>query len=145
MVIHLVVPAHAVAQNFETYKRIIDILHERGHSIARNWIEPAYYQSQAFGVPGDIQNREDIVQQIFESLSRADAIIADISDRGTFGGGYQVALARQQGKPVLLLHRKDTPEGLLPTGLGDELLTCVDFDERDLEEHVQGFLRRVEV
>jgi nucleoside 2-deoxyribosyltransferase len=143
MTIYLTAPAYSVTENFEEYKKIIKILHSNGHSLTRNWIEPAQYQPQKFGVPADEHERKVTVRHIFESLGRADAVIADISSRGTFGNGYLVATAVHLGKPVLLLQRKGTPEGLLPKGLDDELIHCADFDEGNLAECVVGFLEAV--
>ena len=146
MIIHFAVPTHMVKSNTLFYRRIMDVAHEGGHEIARNWIEPVL-SSKKVATSEATRSYEDIVGYIIDAIVRSDVVIADASQYGTFGVGYQVAIGVLKGKSVLILHRKGEPSGILMCGLDNgRNVAYREFEtDEDAGRIVKTFLESVEL
>lgn len=138
MIFYAAIPAHRIKNNIVLYTELIQTLHANGHSLARDWILPAYYQGASAAVKAAQQQHE--IADILSSLDRSDAVIADVSSRGTFGIGYTVAKALEKKKPILLLKKRGTAGGLILSELKSESGVVYRFFDDDLSLHVKEFI-----
>ena len=139
MIVHFIASEFDVVEDIEELRDIIKIFHKNTYSLARDWIEPAYERrvnDQGFQV-GDWNS---VYKESREAIARADVVIAEVSHE-SFSIGYQVALALQQKKPVLLIRKASANKDVFATGLMDDNVSHFEYKEiSQLEEVISKFL-----
>lgn len=141
MIIHLNGSAKNLQQSLPYLRQIVHIIHDNGHTLARDWIEAANYRDK-HDVPDTEVDWKEIFQQNMDAIARADIVIAEVSEY-RFSQGYQTAIALQHKKPTLLVSRdpKATKETLAP-GNANELLRAEMYrNKEDLEKIVGDFIK----
>ncbi len=109
-----------------------------GHTLARDWIEDAYNTNQKTGqTAGDWSH---IYNESLGAIAGSDVIIADATYEN-FGVGYMIAVAVQQKKPVLLLHKKDVDESAFAEGVVDDWVRSEKYDDDSIGSIVEKFLK----
>lgn len=143
MIVYFVAALESADRDVEILRRVIRVVHSRGHSVAKNWIEPQHFLFK----DTDKASHLDWANNCRENeylIGKSDVIIAEVSGYSTFGVGHQVAIAQQQGKPVLLLARSVPRFGAYTDGLGYGMTQREEYDLKNLEEKVEKFLCRFE-
>ncbi len=122
------------------FQRIIDVVHENGDSIARNWTEAAYQRHLVHGIPDEKVDWQPIVEANLEAIRRADVVIAE-STYYTFSQGFQVATALRLSKPVLVLTRNQFKARTF-SGYESALLEVVEYSTKtDVAHAVNRYLQ----
>jgi hypothetical protein len=126
-------------KNIGTFRAIVDIIKKSGAKLTREWLEGAYSTSQI--------NDEDDIEAVWpkiyrenkEAVSRADVIVAEISNR-SFLVGFQVAYALQMKKPILLLSNHNRTRGALGLSENEEIIKFSRYDSTNLEAIIVNFI-----
>lgn len=137
MKVHLITSRQTLVQDIETLRRIRDIVRASGRSLTLDWIDTAYKRNVQD--ENHKANWNDIFRQNVEAIAKSDVIIAETSHEN-FAVGYQVALALQQKKPILLLHHAIADKNAFATGVVDDWVQHKEYNDNTLEAIVNGFL-----
>lgn len=139
MLIHFVGSVLSIEEDLPYFRRIVKAIHDNGHILTRDWVEPAYKTWQSSKTFKDLDWR-GIYSQNMEALTRADIVIVDTTTK-SFSVGYQTAIALQQKKPTLLLVRSDQGDGLFASGMDEDLLVYKSYDDKNLEKILAVFIQ----
>lgn len=142
MNVHIAGSRYEIIENIENLRRIIDAVHEEGHSLDRDWIEPTY-QSVKQGKEVPDLDWTLIYQESLEAIHRADVVIAD-STIPSFSVGFQVATALQMKKPVLILNKDGVKNSPFPSGIAVGV-SYKSFTEDTLKPVVKDFLHENDI
>ena len=139
MLIHFVAPQWDILDQIDDFRKIIQVIHNEGHSLTRDWVEPAYEIAKKGGHFDQLDCR-DIYHENMEAIARADLVIIEATTQN-FSVGYQTAMAIQQKKPTLVLER----EGAVSTnnflsGIDSNLLSTKAYTGEELEKIVLNFI-----
>jgi hypothetical protein len=133
MLVHITTSRRLLTQDPTTLNRIVNAV-KVDHKIIHDWISSALKREHEGIEQQDIL----IYRHNMEYISKADVIIAEASE-GSFGVGYQVAVAVQQKKPVLILCRKGHDNRLVK-GIDATLVKLVEYSDDNLESIITNFL-----
>jgi nucleoside 2-deoxyribosyltransferase len=142
MKVHLIASRSNVSENFDNLQRISEIISEEKHQVARDWVSSAH--SRLTNTEKSQTDWSKIYQLNLETIAKADVIIAEIT-HNSFGVGYQIAVAVQQKKPVLLLRRNDATTDVFATGIVDPWVKSVLYTEDTLDDAVRDFLKENDI
>lgn len=140
MLIHLVGSQWDILDQIGTLRKIVQLIHEQGSSLTRDWIEPTYeIAKKDKNFAG--QDWQTIYHENMEAIARADAVIVEGSTQ-SFAVGFQTAVALQQKKPTLFLTQKRAMlEDNFAAGLDEKLLTAMVYANDSLDTAVNEFLQ----
>ncbi len=101
MIIHFIAAKHILNRDYKHLRRIRNTIVELGHSLTRDWLEKEY---------DTIRSSENIsrinwwisTKKDLRTLARADLVIAEATAE-SLSVGYQIAVAVQLKKPILIL------------------------------------------
>jgi len=139
MLIHFVAPQWDILDQIDDFRKIIKVIHNDGHSLTRDWVEPAYEIAKRGGAFDQLDWKE-IYRENMEAIARADLVIVEVSTQN-FSVGFQTAIAIQQKKPTLVLEHEgtETTNNFLQ-GIDSNLLTTKSYTSADLEKTVANFI-----
>lgn len=138
MIVYFSASARELKEKLPLYRKIIDIIYSLGHTIALEWVEPAGYRIARGEVFGDLKS---IVRDAQAGIESAETVIAEVSGGSAFGVGYEVALALQRRKPVLLLVDEARLQDSYATGLINKFITLKAYNDRNLEKIIEDFIK----
>ncbi|HSW81540.1 MAG TPA: hypothetical protein VLG40_04030 [Candidatus Saccharimonas sp.] len=142
MLIYLSATARDIEQDIDIYRRIRDVVRNLGHNLAGDWTETALLREQRANKKGQLEGIDwSIVQEAEALLQSSELVIAEASDRSTFGVGYEVAQALNGRKPILLLVKRESAQRSYVTGLKNDLITYKPYDSSNLERVVENFIK----
>ena len=104
MIVHLTGSAQNMKEDIPFLRRIIRTLHQNDAVIARDWVEVAFLHHVVKKLPDESVDWRPIMDANLEAISRSEIVIVEGTSY-TFSQGFQVAVALQHKKPVLLLSR----------------------------------------
>jgi len=112
----------------KNYEAIIKTLEKLGHKVKDNTInlDPAYVNE-----PSD-KEKVKFYRKVLSAISWADIVLAE----GSFpsmGVGYEISLALEKGKLVLVLHEEDNAPYFLE-GVGSDKLEVTKYNLGNLKE-----------
>lgn len=143
MKVHIVTSRVTLEQEIESLREIVDLVKDMGHDLAIEWIENAYARQT-----GKINRKADwkkIYKSNLEAIAQSDVIIAEASHEN-FGVGFQVAVAADQKKPVLLLRRNDADDSVFATGVEkDGWVVYKTYDESTLHGIIRDFIKHNDI
>lgn len=142
--VHLLASKRNVLNNIDVLRTIMDVIEKRKHKIVDNWIEVTYDIRVNNAQPIDSIDWSTIYKDNLENIAKADVIIAEGS-YDTFGVGYQVAVAVQQKKPILLLRHESVDTDSFAVGIVDSWVKREVYNENTLETIVDKFLRENDI
>lgn len=138
MIIHLAGSIRDLESDTEYLRRIIDVIHDRGGTIAHNWLDPAIIRNKE-GIY--VADWKPYVDANLDAIKRADLMIMEATHY-TFSKGFQVGAALEHKKPTLLISRESL-RGKLASGISDPLLTFRTYSTIDeLEKITRTFIER---
>ncbi|MGH7196689.1 MAG: hypothetical protein ACREGJ_02905 [Candidatus Saccharimonadales bacterium] len=135
MLVHIVGSRFGIVENIDHLRRLVEAVHEEGHTLARDWIEPT------FEIEKKGTHKLDwvlVYNDTLDAINKADVVIAD-STIPSFSVGYQVALAIQMKKPVLVLNKMGTTESPFASGIAAGI-EYKEYDEKNVKKLVKDFL-----
>lgn len=142
MNVHIAGSRYEIIKNITNLRRIIVAVHEEGHSLDRDWIEPTY-QSVKQGKEVVDLDWQLIYKESVEAIHRADVVIAD-STLPSFSVGFQVATAMHMKKPILILNREGVNAAPFPAGI-DIGVQYKTYNDDTLKEVVKDFLKENDI
>jgi len=137
MKVHFITSRPSLEKDFETLKRITGVVKATGHVIAYEWMENAYKREVESKAPAS--NWNDIYKDNLSAIAQADVVIAETTYEN-FAVGYQVAVAVQQKKPVLLLRHEGADKNAFVTGIDDGWVKHRMYTQENIDSIVQDFL-----
>ena len=137
MIIYFSGTMRDIKRDAPVYKRILRAMRAQGHLIAYDWVETALLR-EARGEKAIF--KRDGFAEIEGAIEGAELLVAEASDGSAFGVGYEVSLALQKRKPVLILVRSESIETSYAAGIVNELATVRTYDEDNLDKVVEDFL-----
>jgi len=137
MKVHLITSRPTLENDITTLHKMIEIIKAAGHNLADDWISLAHKRLSApEGPPADWVK---IYKTNLEVIAKADVVIAE-SSYENFGVGYQVAVAVQQKKPVLMLRHATADKNAFATGVEDGWVKREEYTEENLGTLLKSFL-----
>jgi nucleoside 2-deoxyribosyltransferase len=137
MKVHFITSRPSLEKDIDTLRQITDVIKQSGHSIAYEWIDGAFKREIQSKTPASDWNA--IYKDNLGAIAQSDVIIAETTYEN-FAVGYQVAVAVQQKKPVLLLRNKEADENTFVTGVEDGWVKRSIYGRDDVEGTVKHFL-----
>lgn len=141
MIVHLVGSRHKVVENINHLRRLVDAIHEEGHTLAVDWVEPTYI-AETRGGKSNIDWQKTYKDTV-EAITKSDAIVADATIRG-FGIGYQVALAVQMKKPTLVLRNEEVDDSFFASGIDTGVQYQV-YNDKNIKKLIGDFLKENDI
>ncbi|HJP96397.1 MAG TPA: hypothetical protein VJ843_03420 [Candidatus Saccharimonadales bacterium] len=142
MKVHFTASRQSLQEDTASLKMIIDAVRAAGSNVARDWLGEAVNAYTDSGVVSE--DWATIVKESLGAIAQADVIIAETS-HDSFAVGYQIAIAIQQKKPILLLRHKNADRDAFVTGVEDGWVRHGVYDEKNLQEIISGFINENEV
>ncbi len=137
MIVYFVASRKNITERIEELRQFVSIIHENGHTLALDWLEPIYAEEKKNKIT-DV-DWPVLYKDTIEAITRADVFIAETSTQ-SFGVGYQVALAIHLKKPVLLLHNASANESVFASGIPEQNAQIKPYDKDNLKEIIENFL-----
>lgn len=139
MLVHLVATAEKIEEDITYLRKIVGAIHTEGHTLACDWIEPAYNR-EIKKIKKTAVDWEAVYKENMEAITKADVIITETTTR-SFGTGYQLAIAARLKKPILILRRDDAENDIMAVGITEETVGFKTYNDENLTEIVTTFLR----
>lgn len=141
MIIQIIGNAKNLKEDLPFYHGMLEIIHDNGAVIARDWISAAQNRIDKNITRDDTKVVwEEVHTENSEAISRADIVIIEATNYG-FQEGFYTSQALQHKKPVLLVTRENI-RGLLVSGIKHKLLIAQHYDtQEDLKKIVSKFIK----
>ena len=141
MIIQIIGSAKNLKEDLPFYHSMLEVIHDDGAVIARDWISAAQNRLDKNIVRDDTKVVwEEVHKENSEAISRSDIVIIEATNYG-FQEGFYVSQALQLKKPVLLLTREDI-RGRLIHGIKHKMLTVQHYDtQEELKKIVDKFIK----
>lgn len=141
MIVQIIGSAQNLKEDLPFYHAAIEVIHDQGAVLARDWISAAQNRIDKNIVRDNTKVEwDDVHKENSEAISHADVIIIEATNYG-FQEGFYASQALQQKKPVLLLTRKNVRSQLI-NGIKHKLLSVEHYDQMDnLKSIVQHFIK----
>lgn len=101
MIVHFISTRHSIDINYTYLEKIYDTIDQLGHKPSRKWLskERRFIESinRKDGINWGVFTKKDL-----EAIGGSDLVVAEVTDEN-IAIGYQIAVAVQQKKPVLML------------------------------------------
>jgi hypothetical protein len=141
MIVFLTGSSWQLRDDLPFLRKAVKSIEENGGVLARDWIEPTFERSERPVTKKAKQpiDWKKVMRGTVDAILRADVVIVEASSY-RFSQGYQVALALQQKKPVLVISRQ--PNGTRSmSGIDNKLLTLAEYESEDeLEKIIRKFM-----
>lgn len=105
----------------KNYEKIIESLKELGHTVIENTLKPS--ANYVYGLSDE--EKIEFYKQVLKNIGRADMMVAEGSF-SSMGVGYEISLALEKGKPVVVLYE----EGFAP-----HFLEGIDSDKLEIAKY----------
>ena len=141
MIIQIIGSAKNLKEDLPFYHSMLEVIHDDGAVIARDWISAAQNRLDKNIVRDETKIIwEEVHKENSEAISRSDIVIIEASNYG-FQEGFYVSQALQLKKPVLLITRENV-RGRLIHGIKHKMLTVQHYDTQDeLKKIVDKFIK----
>jgi hypothetical protein len=141
MIVQIIGNASNLKEDLPFYHATLEVIHDSGAVIARDWISAAQNRLDKNIVRDDTKVEwDDVHKENSEAITRSDIVIIEATNYG-FQEGFYTSQALQQKKPVLLVTRKNI-HGQLIHGIRHKLLTTQHYDnEEELKKIVTKFVK----
>ena len=103
----------------EQYRRIVDILLEEGHSVQ---YEQVFKQKLKDIISETDEKKVDYYKKFLRWINNADLVIAEASFPSTVHIGYELNVALEKGKPVIVLFQEGKAPVFLEGVKSDKLI-----------------------
>ena len=142
MKVHFITSRPTLENDIDTLRDIIKVINNSGHSLALDWVERAYKRNVEKDQPS--ADWSAIVKENLETIAKSDVVIAETSYEN-FAVGYQIAVAIQQKKPVLLLRHEKANKDAFATGVEDGWVKHGEYAGPDLPVIIEKFLNENDI
>lgn len=142
--VHLITSRPTLKDDIAILRSVVKLIHSKNHSLAHDWIEPAYMRLVERGETTSHDQWSSIYTQNLEAVAQADVVIAETSYEN-FAVGYQVALAVQQKKPVLIIRRSTADKNAFVTGVEDGWVQHKEYTDETVISIIEKFLEENDI
>jgi nucleoside 2-deoxyribosyltransferase len=142
MKVHFITSRPCLENHIETLRQIVNVVRDNDHGLVHDWVEKAYEQLIEHKLP--IGDWSAIYRENLEAIAKSDVIIAETTYEN-FAVGYEVAMALQQKKPVLLLRREAADKDAFVTGVEDEWARHETYSDATLSPIIEKFFEDNEI
>jgi len=141
MIVQIIGNASNLEEDLPFYHAVLEVIHDSGAVIARDWISAAQNRFDKNIIRDDAKVEwDDVHKENSEAISRSDVVIIEATNYG-FQEGFYTSQALQQKKPVLLVTRKNIRSQLIH-GIRHKLLTTQHYDNKEeLKKIVTKFVK----
>lgn len=141
MIVQIIGNASNLKEDLPFYRATLEVIHDSGAVVARDWISAAQNRLDKKIVRDDTKVEwDDVHKENIEAISRSDIVIIEATNYG-FQEGFYTSQALQQKKPVLLVTRENIRSRLMH-GISHKLLTAQHYDKQeDLKKIVAKFIK----
>lgn len=122
----------------QNYLKIIEILNKKGHKVSSDHIIKS--SENQINLQTEEQ-RHKFHKELKKWIMDADAMVVETSFP-SISVGFEISLALNLGKPVLLLHTHESPT--LLSSYNNEKLFCEKYSVSTLDDIIEDFLLYVE-
>lgn len=137
MKVHFITSRPTLEKDIEVLRMILRLIKESGNTVSHDWIESAFDREIEARKPAD--DWALIYRQNLEAIAQSDVVIAETTYEN-FSVGYQIAVAIQQKKPVLLLRHETADKNAFVTGVEDGWVKHGQYKGKDVLPMVEKFL-----
>lgn len=143
MKVHFITAKPNLENEIEVLRHIMRVIADNDGTLVHDWIEDAYRNEVEAGKPVD--DWTEIYKKNLAAIAQADVIIAETSYEN-LGVGYQIAMAIQQKKPVLLLRHEAADKETFIVGVEDGWVQHSEYkDEAHVTPIIQQFLHENDI
>lgn len=142
MLVHFIGSKSHTVEYIDSLRQIVAIIKESGHELEHDWIDKSFDR---------ISKGEDraldwsiVYKECIELINKSDVVIAETT-YNSFGVGFQLAIAVQQKKPILLLRHESADKDAFATGIIDSYVEHEVYNDKTLKGIVKGFLERNDI
>jgi hypothetical protein len=141
MIVHFIASTTNLEKNIDRLRLVTRAIKDKGHILARDWVEEAYNNTR-----GNIDDKtwQSIIDEGFEAIAKADIVIADVSLDST-ALGYQVATAIQQKKPTLLILEQDSNVPMFTWNIPSNFLSRIEYTKDDVAQKIVPFMEENDI
>lgn len=146
MIVHFIATQHSIDINYTYLKKIYNTINQLGHKPSRKWLskERRFIESinRKDGINWGVFTKKDL-----EAIGGADLVVAEVTDEN-IAIGYQIAVAVQQKKPVLMLSRHDISSVSLSSNANpdfDQFVTIKRYDLNTVSGILKGFFEKNDI
>lgn len=143
MLIHFIASTASLHDDIDDLKKVAKTIQDKGHVLARDWIEEAYNNIQN-GIQTNDKKWQTIIDEDFEAIAKADVIIAEVSLDST-AIGYQIATAIHQKKPTLLILKEGAEMPPFTWNIPSSFLKRIEYNQSNLSEKIAPFLEENDI
>lgn len=137
---HFIGSLSNISTDVKYYRQIISTLSENNITLTRDWLEKAYEQStKSSDELSKPSSWRAIYRDNLQAISRCDVVVAEVSQK-SFLVGFQVALALQKKKPVLILSRHEKVDSISGVSSNEDIIKHAVYDEKNLHEIIRSFI-----
>jgi len=137
---HFIASTGSIKTDIKNYRAILSALGKHNITLTSEWLDNAYKRVLTGArVEDESQKWEAIYRENLDAISRADLILAEVSN-SSFFVGFQVACALQMKKPILLLSTHANADGALSTSLGEEIIRFARYTIDDIDSIIGDFI-----
>jgi hypothetical protein len=134
--------AEKIKDSIVDLRRMVEIIRSEGHTMATDWIEPAYERANK-GVQLNAGDWRKVYKDNMAAIAKSDVFIAESTLR-SFGTGYQVAISVRSKKPTLILRRDDMQDDM-SAGIDEEHIKFQAYNVQTLENIMITFLKENDI
>ncbi len=138
MLVHFIGSKSDIQNDIKYFRQIVSVLKGHNYHLARDWVEEVY-QEEIEGHTHKESDWQKINQINMEALAKADITVAEASAK-SFSIGFQVAMAIQQKKPLLILTRNNSLEGTFGSGISSDFVQFANYSEETLPGIIERFI-----
>lgn len=142
MIVNFIASKGNITTEIDYYRAVVQAVEKRGHTLARDWIEPAFSERKN-DVSKDTGNGQAdwsaIDSDNTAAISKADVVIVEATKKSFFVG-YGVAQAVHQKKPILILVRDDSFPGAEHLRASSDFIRSKTYTKETLDGIVGDFL-----
>ncbi len=142
MKVHFITSRPTLVKDMEALRQVLETIKGSGHSIAYQWIDEAYEREKSTNTASPDWNA--IYKDNLGAIAKADVIIAETTYEN-FAVGYQVAMAVQQKKPVLLLRHNTADKNAFVAGVDDGWIHHETYAQDNIKGIVKEFLKENDI
>lgn len=142
MIVHFIATRYDIDINHVYLENIKQL----GHKPSREWFSRAYELIKSIKYEDRI-NWGIFTKKDLETLGRVDLVVAEVTDEN-IPIGYQIAVAVQQKKPVLMLSRHDISSVSLSSNVNpdfDQFVTIKRYDLNTVSGILKGFFEKNDI
>lgn len=131
MKVYFVASIRGKKEHLESYKKIIDVLKEIGSEVIENTIAPS--EKEVYSLSDD--KKVKYYKKVLGWIREADVVLVETSF-SSLGVGYEISLALEAGKPVIVLYKSGHAPHFLE-GYQSDKLAIFKYDHTNLKKIVE--------